>query len=56
MLAAESIMLGRGDLLVAGGMENMSAIPYYIPKARFGYKYGNETGTGYWMLMDNSFT
>ena len=43
MLAAESIMLGRGDLLVAGGMENMSAIPYYIPKARFGYKYGNET-------------
>ena len=43
MLAAESIMLGRGDLLVAGGMENMSAVPYYIPKARFGYKYGNET-------------
>ena len=43
MFAAESIMLGRGDLLVAGGMENMSAIPYYIPKARFGYKYGNET-------------
>ena len=43
MFAAESIMLGRGDLLVAGGMENMSSIPYYIPKARFGYKYGNET-------------
>ena len=43
MFAAQSIMLGQGDLLVAGGMENMSAIPYYIPKARFGYKYGNET-------------
>ncbi len=43
MFAAESIMLGRGDLFVAGGMENMSAVPYYIPKARFGCKYGDET-------------
>ena len=41
MFAAQSIMLGQADLLVAGGMENMSAIPYYIPKARYGYKYGN---------------
>ena len=41
MLAAQSIMLGQADVLVAGGMENMSAIPYYIPKARYGYKYGN---------------
>ena len=41
MFAAQSIMLGQGDLVVAGGMENMSAIPYYIPKARYGYKYGN---------------
>ncbi len=40
MLGAQSIMLGHNDLVVAGGMENMSAIPYYIPKARFGYKYG----------------
>ncbi len=40
MLAAQSIMLGMNDLVVAGGMENMSAIPYYVPKARFGYKYG----------------
>ena len=41
MFAAQSILLGQSDLIVAGGMENMSAVPYYIPKARFGYKYGN---------------
>ena len=39
--AAQSIMLGYGDIIVAGGMENMSQVPFYIPKARFGYKYGN---------------
>lgn len=41
MLAAQSIMIGQNDVVVAGGMESMSNIPYYIPKARFGYKYGN---------------
>jgi len=41
MLAAQSILLGQSDLIIAGGMENMSAVPYYIPKARYGYKYGN---------------
>ncbi len=41
MFAAQSIMTGQNDLIVAGGMESMSNIPYYIPKARFGYKYGN---------------
>ena len=40
MLGAQSIMLGHQDLLVAGGMESMSNIPYYVPQARFGYKYG----------------
>ncbi|MFP4292128.1 MAG: acetyl-CoA C-acyltransferase [Cyclobacteriaceae bacterium] len=40
MLAAQSIMLGQQDIVVAGGMESMSNIPYYLPKARFGYKYG----------------
>ncbi len=40
MLAAQSIMLGHQEVMVAGGMESMSNIPYYIPKARFGYKYG----------------
>lgn len=38
---AQSIMLGINDIVVAGGMENMSQIPYYLPNARWGYKYGN---------------
>jgi acetyl-CoA C-acetyltransferase len=41
MFAAQSIMLGINEVVVAGGMESMSNVPYYIPKARFGYKYGN---------------
>ncbi|KYG85204.1 acetyl-CoA acetyltransferase [Roseivirga seohaensis] len=41
MFAAQSIMVGAQDVIVAGGMESMSNVPYYIPKARFGYKYGN---------------
>ncbi|MBL7794431.1 MAG: acetyl-CoA C-acyltransferase [Saprospiraceae bacterium] len=41
MLAAQSIMLGFRDIVVAGGMENMSQIPYYLPKARYGFKYGH---------------
>ncbi|MCO6357576.1 acetyl-CoA C-acetyltransferase [Roseivirga pacifica] len=41
MLAAQSIMVGANDVMIAGGMESMSNIPYYIPKARYGYKYGN---------------
>jgi len=40
MLGAQTIMLGINDVVVAGGMESMSNIPYYLPKARFGYKYG----------------
>jgi acetyl-CoA C-acetyltransferase len=40
-LGAQSIMLGLNDIVVAGGMENMSQIPYYMPNARWGYKYGN---------------
>jgi acetyl-CoA C-acetyltransferase len=40
-LGAQSIMLGLNEVVVAGGMENMSQIPYYIPNARWGYKYGN---------------
>ena len=38
---AQSIMLGYSEVVVTGGMENMSQIPFYVPKARFGYKYGN---------------
>lgn len=41
MLGAQTIMLGQADTVVTGGMESMSNIPYYIPKARYGYKYGN---------------
>jgi len=40
-LGAQSIMLGYSDVVVAAGMESMSNIPFYLPKARFGYKYGN---------------
>ncbi|WP_026994755.1 acetyl-CoA C-acyltransferase [Flectobacillus major] len=43
IFAAQSIMLGMADVIVAGGMESMSNAPYYVPKARFGYKYGSET-------------
>jgi acetyl-CoA C-acetyltransferase len=41
MLGAQSIMLGQNDVVVAGGMESMSNIPYYLMKARTGYKFGN---------------
>ena len=34
-LGAQSIMLGLNDIVVAGGMENMSQIPYYLPNARW---------------------
>ncbi|MEP7265362.1 MAG: acetyl-CoA C-acyltransferase, partial [Bacteroidota bacterium] len=42
-MAAQSIALGDNDIVVAGGMENMSAVPYYLDKARNGYKLGNST-------------
>ncbi|UXX81201.1 acetyl-CoA C-acyltransferase [Reichenbachiella carrageenanivorans] len=41
MLGAQSIMLGHADVIVAGGMESMSNIPFYVPKARYGYGYGH---------------
>ncbi|WP_159466857.1 acetyl-CoA C-acyltransferase [Dyadobacter sp. 3J3] len=41
MLGAQAIQLGDAEIVVAGGMENMSQIPYYLPKARNGYGYGN---------------
>ncbi len=43
MLGAESIMLGLNDCVVAGGMESMSNVPFYLDKARTGYKLGNGT-------------
>ncbi len=41
MFGAQGIMLGHNDVVVAGGMESMSQIPYYVPNARWGYKYGD---------------
>lgn len=41
MFGAQSIMLGHNDVVIAGGMESMSNIPYYLMKARYGYRYGN---------------
>lgn len=41
MLAAQSIANGDQDIIVAGGMESMSNVPYYIDKARTGYKLGH---------------
>jgi len=43
-LAAQSIMLGDNDVVVAGGMESMSNVPYYLENNRWGAKYGNVTG------------
>ncbi|NOY69958.1 MAG: acetyl-CoA C-acetyltransferase [Deltaproteobacteria bacterium] len=40
MLAAQAIRCGDAQIVVAGGMENMSMAPYYLPKARFGYRMG----------------
>lgn len=42
-LAAQSIMLGLNDVVVAGGMENMSQVPHYLTGSRNGHKYGNIT-------------
>ena len=42
-LGASSIMLGHNDMVVTGGMENMSQVPHYLPGSRNGYKYGNFT-------------
>jgi acetyl-CoA C-acetyltransferase len=42
-IGAQSIMLGDADIIVAGGMESMSNVPYYSPKLRWGNKYGDVT-------------
>jgi acetyl-CoA C-acetyltransferase len=41
VFGAQAIQLGDAEVVVAGGMESMSQIPYYLPKARNGYGYGN---------------
>jgi len=41
MFGAQSIMLGHNEIVIAGGMESMSNIPYYVPDARWGAKFGD---------------
>jgi acetyl-CoA C-acetyltransferase len=43
MMAAQAIIAGDADIIVAGGMESMSNVPYYLEKARTGYRMGNGT-------------
>ena len=50
-LAAQSVMLGDAEVVVEGGMESMSNIPYAMPGARDGYRMGNQTVTDL-MIMD----
>lgn len=40
-MASQSIMLGSQDVMLAGGFESMTNVPYYLPKARAGYRLGN---------------
>ena len=42
MIGAQSIMLGTNDIVVAGGMESMSNVPYYLTKERWGAKLGHQ--------------
>jgi len=42
-MAAQMILAGDADIVVAGGMENMSLAPYALPQARFGYRMNNAT-------------
>lgn len=41
IFGSKTIALGDADLVVAGGMESMSLVPYYLPKARTGYRMGH---------------
>ena len=43
VLGARSILLGDADVVVAGGMESMSNVPYYLQTARKGFRMGNQT-------------
>ncbi len=43
MLATQSILLGDNEVMIAGGMESMSQTPFYLEKARYGYRFGNGT-------------
>lgn len=59
MMASMSIASGYREVCLAGGMESMSNIPYYLPGARTGYRLGNNTVVdglihdGLWDLYNN---
>jgi len=59
ILAAQSIALGQNDIVVAGGMESMSNVPFYLDKARTGYRLGHGQLTdgllkdGLWDVYNN---
>ena len=59
MFGTQSILLGDNDIVVAGGMENMSQVPYYLDKARQGYGLGHGQVTdglikdGLWDVYNN---
>ncbi|MCS6823190.1 MAG: acetyl-CoA C-acyltransferase [Cytophagaceae bacterium] len=59
MFAAQSIMLGYADCIIAGGMESMSNVPYYVEKYRQGQKFGHTVMTdglikdGLWDVYNN---
>src|SRR5262245_20308019 len=46
LLGAEAILAGRDEVVLAGGIESMSNTPYYLPRARWGYRLGNEEIVG----------
>ncbi|MBI2912903.1 MAG: acetyl-CoA C-acetyltransferase [Chloroflexi bacterium] len=50
-LAAQAIILGDAEVVVAGGMEGMSSAPYILPKARYGYRMGHGEVTDH-MIKD----
>jgi acetyl-CoA C-acetyltransferase len=43
MMANDALLAGTNEVMIAGGMENMSLAPYLLPKARAGYRYGHAT-------------
>ena len=47
-LAAQAIKCGDADVVVAGGMENMSLAPFYLEKARFGFRMATERSWTTW--------
>ena len=42
MMAAQSLAVGSTEVMIAGGMESMSNVPYYLSKGRAGFGYGHQ--------------